>query len=154
MSISRLVLLTIKSTKQQVETFIWADRRVTVNSIATAKRCSHGLAYSIMYDRLNFQKKQHLGGKQCADDEGVQHEVLLWMRQQAKEFYAAGIEALIKRWDKCINVASVAYTKVSGLSKSEDFINELLDDTASVINLTEEERQERILRKKGQMNRE
>ncbi|GBO45241.1 hypothetical protein AVEN_4682-1, partial [Araneus ventricosus] len=38
------------------------------------------------------------------DDDDVQHEVLLWMRQQTKEFYAAGIGALRKRWDKCINI--------------------------------------------------
>ncbi|GBN90871.1 hypothetical protein AVEN_270661-1 [Araneus ventricosus] len=48
--------------------------------------------------------KQHLGGKHFVDDDDVQHEVLLWMRQQPKEFYAAGIGALIKRWDKCINI--------------------------------------------------
>ncbi|GBN40459.1 Papilin, partial [Araneus ventricosus] len=48
--------------------------------------------------------KQHLGGKHFADDDDVQHEVLLWMRQQPKEFYAAEIGALIKRWDKCINI--------------------------------------------------
>ncbi|GBN16950.1 hypothetical protein AVEN_185101-1, partial [Araneus ventricosus] len=38
------------------------------------------------------------------DDDDVQHKALLWMRQQHKEFYAAGIEALIKRWGKCINI--------------------------------------------------
>jgi hypothetical protein len=27
-----------------------------------------------------------------------------WMRQQSKDFFAAGFEALVKRWDKCINV--------------------------------------------------
>ncbi|GBM57457.1 hypothetical protein AVEN_77473-1 [Araneus ventricosus] len=48
--------------------------------------------------------KQQLGGKHLADDGDVQHEVLLWMRQQPKEFYAAGIGALIKRWDKYINI--------------------------------------------------
>ncbi|GBN75441.1 hypothetical protein AVEN_9105-1 [Araneus ventricosus] len=48
--------------------------------------------------------KQHLGGKHFADDGDVQHGVLLWMRQQPKEFYAAGIGALIKRWDKRINI--------------------------------------------------
>ncbi|GBN44126.1 hypothetical protein AVEN_274998-1 [Araneus ventricosus] len=47
--------------------------------------------------------KQHLGDKHFAYDD-VQHEVLLWMRQQPKEFYAAGIGELIKRWDKCINI--------------------------------------------------
>ncbi|GBN98895.1 hypothetical protein AVEN_29700-1 [Araneus ventricosus] len=39
-----------------------------------------------------------------SDDDDVQPIVLLWMRQQPKEFYAAGIGALIKRWDKCINI--------------------------------------------------
>ncbi|GBN42571.1 hypothetical protein AVEN_37991-1, partial [Araneus ventricosus] len=48
--------------------------------------------------------KQYLGVKHFSDDGDVQHEVLLWMRQQPKEFYAAGIGALIKRWDKSINV--------------------------------------------------
>jgi hypothetical protein len=27
-----------------------------------------------------------------------------WLRQQSKDFYAAGFDTLIKRWDKCINV--------------------------------------------------
>ncbi|GBM23005.1 hypothetical protein AVEN_172347-1 [Araneus ventricosus] len=48
--------------------------------------------------------KQHLGGKHFGDDDDVQHEILLWMRQQPKEFYAAGIRDLIKRWDKRINI--------------------------------------------------
>ncbi|GFQ80529.1 uncharacterized protein TNCT_449351 [Trichonephila clavata] len=52
----RPVLIVTKSTEQQVEEFIRADRRVTIDSISTAIRCSHGLAYSIMHDRLNFQK--------------------------------------------------------------------------------------------------
>ncbi|GBM94083.1 hypothetical protein AVEN_135185-1 [Araneus ventricosus] len=48
--------------------------------------------------------KQHLGVKHFADDDDVQHEGLLWMRQELKAFYAAGIGALIERWDKCINI--------------------------------------------------
>jgi hypothetical protein len=31
-------------------------------------------------------------------------EVRMWLRQQPKDFYAADIGTLIKRWDKCINV--------------------------------------------------
>jgi hypothetical protein len=31
-------------------------------------------------------------------------QVWKWLRQQSKNFYAAGFEALVKRWDKCINV--------------------------------------------------
>ncbi|GBM86122.1 hypothetical protein AVEN_113225-1 [Araneus ventricosus] len=54
--------------------------------------------------RLFGPLKEHLRGKHFADDDHVQHEVLLWMRQQPKEFYAAGIGALIKRWHRCINI--------------------------------------------------
>lgn len=52
----RPVQIVIEPTVRQVEEMIQADRRITIDSIATAIRCSHGLAYSIMHDRLNFQK--------------------------------------------------------------------------------------------------
>jgi hypothetical protein len=42
--------------------------------------------------------------KRFADDEGVETEVRKWLRQQPKDFCAAGFGALVKRWDKCINV--------------------------------------------------
>ncbi|GBN03924.1 hypothetical protein AVEN_137995-1 [Araneus ventricosus] len=48
--------------------------------------------------------KQHLIGKHFADGDDIQHKVLKWMRQQPREFYAAGIGALIKRWDNYINI--------------------------------------------------
>jgi hypothetical protein len=34
----------------------------------------------------------------------VETEVWKWLRQQSKDFYAAGFDALVKRWDTCINV--------------------------------------------------
>jgi hypothetical protein len=34
----------------------------------------------------------------------VETEVRKWLRQQSKDFYAAGFDALVKRWDECINV--------------------------------------------------
>jgi hypothetical protein len=43
-------------------------------------------------------------GKRFADDEGVETEVRKWLRQQSKDFYAAGFDALVKRWDNCISV--------------------------------------------------
>jgi hypothetical protein len=43
-------------------------------------------------------------GKYFADDEEVETEVRNWLRQQSKDFYTAGLDALVKRWDKCINV--------------------------------------------------
>jgi hypothetical protein len=43
-------------------------------------------------------------GERFADDEEVETEVRKWPRQQSKDFCAAGFDALVKRWDVCINV--------------------------------------------------
>jgi hypothetical protein len=40
---------------QQVEESIRADRRITIDSVATALGCTHGLAYSIMHDCLKLR---------------------------------------------------------------------------------------------------
>jgi hypothetical protein len=48
--------------------------------------------------------RNHLGGKHLADDEEVETEVRKWLRQQSKDLYAPGFEALVKRWGKCINI--------------------------------------------------
>jgi hypothetical protein len=43
-------------TVQWVEELIPADRRIMIDSVAIALCCSHGLAYSIIHDRLKFRK--------------------------------------------------------------------------------------------------
>jgi hypothetical protein len=43
-------------------------------------------------------------GKRIADDEDVETEVRMCLRQQSKDLYAAGFDALVKRWDMCISV--------------------------------------------------
>jgi hypothetical protein len=48
--------------------------------------------------------QNHLRGECFADDEEVETQMRKWLRQQSKDFYAAGFDALVKRWDKCINV--------------------------------------------------
>jgi hypothetical protein len=48
-------------------------------------------------------KCSHLGGKPFADEEFEMKEQK-WLRQQSKDFYAVGFDALVRRWDKCINV--------------------------------------------------
>jgi hypothetical protein len=45
-----------------------------------------------------------VGSKRYADDEEVETEVRKWLRQESKDFCAAGFDALVKRWDKCFNV--------------------------------------------------
>jgi hypothetical protein len=49
-------------------------------------------------------KRLSLGVKSFADDEEVETEVRKWLRQQSKDFYAAGFDVLVMRWDKCIKV--------------------------------------------------
>jgi hypothetical protein len=45
-----------ETTVQQVQGLIQANRRITMDGVATAVGCSHGLAYSIMHDLLKFRK--------------------------------------------------------------------------------------------------
>jgi hypothetical protein len=45
----------------------------------------------------------HLIGKRFVDDEEIETEVQKWLRQQSKDFYVVGFDALVKQCDKCIN---------------------------------------------------
>jgi hypothetical protein len=54
----------------------------------------------LLFGALNSR----LGGKRFADDKEVETVVRKRLRQQSKDFYAAGFDALVKRRDKCINV--------------------------------------------------
>jgi hypothetical protein len=52
--------------------------------------------YSI--HRIYLKKSgSQLGGIYFADDEDVETEVRKWLRQQTKDFYAAGFDTLVKR---------------------------------------------------------
>jgi hypothetical protein len=53
---SRSVDTATETTVRWVEQLIRADRRITIGSVTSALGCSHGLAYSIMYDHLKFRK--------------------------------------------------------------------------------------------------
>jgi hypothetical protein len=45
--------------------------------------------------------RNDLCGKYFADYEEVETEVRKWLRQQSKDFCAAGFDALVKSWNKC-----------------------------------------------------
>jgi hypothetical protein len=49
----------------------------------------------------NWVEKFYQGRSSVAE---VQTEVRKWLRQQSKDFYAAGFDALVKRWNKGINL--------------------------------------------------
>jgi hypothetical protein len=52
----RPVEIATEATVQRVEELIRADRRIMIDTLATALGCSHCLAYSIIHDRLKFRK--------------------------------------------------------------------------------------------------
>jgi hypothetical protein len=48
--------------------------------------------------------KKLFGVRHATDDEEVETEVQKGVRHGSKDFCAAGFDALIKPWDKCISV--------------------------------------------------
>jgi nitrate reductase assembly molybdenum cofactor insertion protein NarJ len=44
-----------------------------------------------------------MGGKRFVDNEEIETEVRKRLTQ-SQDFYAAGFDSLVKRWDKCIKV--------------------------------------------------
>lgn len=48
--------------------------------------------------------KKWLGSQRFTDDEELKDSVSGWLRAQAAEFYSTGIEKLVTRYDKCLNV--------------------------------------------------
>jgi hypothetical protein len=69
--------------------FIRKSFQFTVGSVCSVKRFITGSRNSLK-DVRNLQM--------------MPGQVRKWLRQQSKDFNAAGFEALLKRWDKCINV--------------------------------------------------
>jgi hypothetical protein len=47
--------------------------------------------------------KKHLGGRRFAADGEVQHVVMSWLQAPDTDFFYAGIDALVYRWDKCFS---------------------------------------------------
>ena len=43
-------------------------------------------------------------GGSFPDDDAVERAVCAWFRQQPQDFYAAGLQGLVKRWDKFLNL--------------------------------------------------
>jgi histone-lysine N-methyltransferase SETMAR len=46
--------------------------------------------------------KKQLGGRQFATDGEVQQAVMSWLQALDTDFFYAGIDALVYRWDKCL----------------------------------------------------
>jgi hypothetical protein len=58
-------------------------------------KCLSRIAVPIWVEKFS-QRRSKVG----VDETGVRK----WLRQQSKDFYAAGFDALVKLWDMCINI--------------------------------------------------
>jgi histone-lysine N-methyltransferase SETMAR len=47
--------------------------------------------------------KKHLGGRRFATDGEVQQAVMSWLQALDTDFFYAGIDALVYRWNKCLD---------------------------------------------------
>lgn len=54
---------------------------------------------------LFLHLKKHLGGQRLQDDDEVKTVVMQWLTSQAADFYEEGIQKLVQRYDKCLNIA-------------------------------------------------
>ena len=50
--------------------------------------------------------KKFLGGKRFDDDDDLKDAVQKWLTSQAAAFYEEGIQKLVPRYDKCLNMAA------------------------------------------------
>jgi hypothetical protein len=60
--------------------------------------------FSVYGGKCCHIKRFTTGLRNSLKEEEIEMEVRKWLRQQPKDFYVAGFDALVKRWDKCINV--------------------------------------------------
>lgn len=63
---------------------------------------SHDLAPSDYH--LFLHLKTHLAGQRHTDDEDVKTTVMQWLSNQAATFFDDGIQKLVPRCDKCLNI--------------------------------------------------
>jgi histone-lysine N-methyltransferase SETMAR len=48
--------------------------------------------------------KDHLAGHKVSSDDDVKTAIMRWLKLQGTEFYEAGIDKLVPRMDKCLNL--------------------------------------------------
>jgi hypothetical protein len=94
-----VTVLECRLTKSRVLLCVFCVQKDSVQRIFI-KKC-----FLITVGRICRVKRFRTGGKRFADDEEVKMEARKCLRQQSKDFYAAGFDALGKRWDKCTNVS-------------------------------------------------
>jgi hypothetical protein len=86
--------------QHSVVRFLRANR---LNAKDIHKKCFLFTVGSVCHvQRLTIGSRNSLKG--VRKSQMLPNQVQNWLRQQPKDFYAAGLDALVKRWDKCINI--------------------------------------------------
>ena len=67
-------------------------------------KCYLYVIISILFFSITICNLLIEGRASIEDDDAVERAVRAWFRQQPKEFYAAGFQGLVKRWDKFLNL--------------------------------------------------
>jgi hypothetical protein len=84
-SVGRFFFCGQKDSMQRI--FVKKCFQITVGSVCRVKRLTTGSRYSL---------------KDVHKSQVMPDQVRKWMRQQSRDSYTAGLDALVKRWDKCI----------------------------------------------------
>jgi hypothetical protein len=87
--------------------FLWANG-LNVKDIHTEIFLVYGGKF---LSRKAVHKLVEKSGEIFADDEVFEKEVRKWLRQQSKYFRAEGSDAVVNRWDKCINIEDMSRNK-------------------------------------------
>jgi hypothetical protein len=64
----------------------------------------HKYMFPVHGGKCLSRKAVHIWVKKYSQGRSKVSEVRNWLRQQSKDFSAVGFDALVYRWDKCINV--------------------------------------------------
>jgi hypothetical protein len=62
------------------------------------------LDFALSDFHLFLHLKKHLAGKKFEDDEEVQEEFMTWFKGQAANFYDSGVQKLVPRLNKCLEI--------------------------------------------------
>ena len=80
---------------------VFVGKKIWQQRISTKKCCPRTV--NIACHVKQPSKNNFFSEERFPDDDAVERAVCGWFRQQPKEFYGAGFQGLVKRWDKCLN---------------------------------------------------
>jgi hypothetical protein len=102
-------VLEVDTTEEQRSVVRFCGQKDSMQNIFI-KKCFLFIAISVCHVK-RFITGSRNSLKDFRKSQMIPDQVRKWLRQQSKEFYAAGFEALVKRCDKYINVGEGYFEK-------------------------------------------